>query len=478
MKTALLLFFVVIMAVHAQNNVTLDCEHNKIKFTVQEVLQIPYLNNITINNTVCGTEYQAYGSCCDIDRLKAKGTELNNSLYAAADKLKKEYAAFSAAVTELQSEITVLAESTEQPDDTLATRRREHAIAINGSQAFVFLSTHFRANRQADFNSSLDKCFPAVSNARSSALCILCAARSPFFLTDDEQVIIGNDQCNQISGDCKDALNNLRTFAQGLQLYTTAVSQVATAHLGISVDISRVDIRGVVVLGEHLSGERIASGHAANTDEAKGIICNSVLSAGKPTIFEAMAELFNPNADWTVTSISEDINANISKLDVRTEELESLLADGFRTEPELPADPISTGVNAILNSVNAKVTTLETTRRAARRRLQQIGNRLDAATFKSYLDQLDSIIFGRIVGSSQNLNPTFIRTGSDLDLGNGYDLYLNTALSVLNEKLYELGTSGRRTVAYTAPPATNPPKIDLTNVLRPLIQTPINLKLN
>lgn len=475
MKSAILLFIVTIAIVNAQNNVTLDCENLKAKNSIQEYLQIEYLSSIAKDSTVCGTEYQAYGTCCSVSSLKARDTQLRNSLTSASDKLKREFAQFTAAVSTFGQQLQKLVDAADQPDDMRATARKESAKKISDSRAYFFLKTNFQSGKLADFNAALDKCIPDISNTRSSALCILCAARSPYFLAEGDQVVISNDDCTSLAGKCRDALNNLRSFSQGVKLYTTSLNPAVSSALDINLDVSRVDGQGLAALEKFFAGDRLSTGLIGNSAQANGIVCSAALSAGKPTAFEAMADIFNPNAGWDIFNLDVDISKDISKLEDRTEELGELLADGFRTVPDVSGLTNNIQVNAALAAVIARIRALENNRR---RRLQSIGTRLDGATYGQYVDEIDTSLYGRVKTDAQRVSSSVVRTGSDFDLGNTYDLYLSSTLSILNAELYSFSTSGQITVPYDNPSATNPAPIVLTNVLQPLRITPVNLKLN
>lgn len=475
MKSAILLLIVTIAMVHGQANVTLDCENAPAKFAIQETLQIEFLDTIAFSNTSCGTEYQAYGSCCSISSLKTKSDQLNASLVSAVSKIKSEYTAFADAVNRLEVELKTIVDSQDIQSDARYTSRRTKARLVRDSKAFLFLKAQFTSSQQANFSSSMDKCFPDVSRARSSALCIVCAARSPFFLTESNHVVISNQDCALLSDRCRDAVNNLRTFSQGLQLYTSVLSPVLGAGVHISTDAGRVDVQGLAALEKYLVSENINVGLTTTvTDQSNGFICQAVASAGKPTLVEAMADLFNSDFKWGISNIDRDINQNINKLDQKTEELENVLTDGFNATPQLPAEANTAVVTSLLASVLDRVRDIENHRK---RLLQSIGSRLDVATFKQYIDEIDVILFGTVRSEIQKPIPTVVKTGSDLELGNSYDLFLGSSLSVQNAELYKLGSSGQLVVSYQAPSATNPAPIQLTNLLQPITLTPIDLKI-
>lgn len=474
MKVALVLILVAYAMAQPANLTGLHCSNVIQKNTIQEYLQIEFLANVSLENA-CGNEFAAYGSCCSASSLRKQATRLNASLTRDVQALKREYVEFSAAVASVNQELKDLIDSREEINDQDATSKVAKARAFRDSKVFSFLRTYFPSTSAGsdDFNSSLDKCWGEVARARNSSLCILCSGRSPAFVTSSEQLVISNLECSGIANKCRDSINNLRTFAQALSFYVNVMAPVLASEFNIFVDISRVNRIGLAGLEAALAGDRIESGLSGTGNTADGIICEATLSAGRATAVEAMAHLFNSQAEYTVFNLRDVVSQNSALLVNRTEELEDKLTAKFTFIPQPPAEPRNATVNALIAAVLNTFRNFENNRR---RRLQVIGGRLDTSIFRQYVEKLDVILFGKVRVNDHLLTPTFVRTTSDLTLGNTYDEYLSSLLAILNQELFSQSVSGSiGTVAYSNPQGTNVPAYNRASILQPIMLTPLNL---
>jgi hypothetical protein len=264
-------------------------------------------------------------------------------------------------------------------------------------------------------------------------------------------------------------------FSQGLYLYMKYVSPILMSSLGIFSDDHKVDLIKLRRLNDYLSSPSLASSinnTGFNIQSGRDGVCKAVLSAGKPTLVEAMAQIFEPNTDYGIFDLNEPQSAAQAQAVIATDSLEDILSAGIRTSVGSPitfADVPS--LNSVVSGVINGASNFEV------RRILQNGDStfLDSNSLQAYLDELRSVSAGKELESA-TLTPTPIVTGSDEFGGDLVERYISNQLSIITESGYQSQTFGMRARPYDNPPADNPPGFVL-RILDPVIITPGNLTL-
>ena len=474
----LLIFGLIALASCQANLLNLDCDYVPQRNAISGRLQITFLADVTRAQGICGNEFSAYGTCCSVDSLRSKAARFQRAINNSTALLKAEFESFSNAVQNVDTQLNQLIGSKAQSDDPAFTSRVRIATLISNSRAMFFLRTNFgnASLLRSNFNANIDSCSPIVSQIRNSSLCAFCSGRSGAFVvapsvSSSFQVVISNQDCAQVSTNCQAALRAVRTFTQGLFLYTKFLSPILMSSLGIFSDNHKVDQLGLERLYNFVSSADISGSISGNLDVNRGGVCKAVLTAGKASIFEAFAQIFQPNTDYSIFDINRQTSPSQAGATIATDNLEDNLSAGAGNAAR-PA--LSNADNSESASIAANVISRLRFFNNNRRRILQGDNTfVDSPTLQSYVDELRSVTSGAVLDSSI-LTPTPIVTGFDAISGDLVESYTSDYLGVLSEAGYQAITNGRATRAYDNPPADNPPTVNI-QILDPVILIPNNL---
>ena len=479
----LLVFGLLAFASCQANLAGLDCDYVPQKAALIRDLQVNYFADVVRAQGSCGNEFSAYGTCCSIDSLKAKAAKLQASLTSGIAQLKSEFVSFADAIQKVDVQLSQLINGKVQGSDEAYNSKVAIARGIFNSRAWFFLKSNFANTTQQgqDFNNSLDSCWPLVSGIRTSSLCALCSGRSNAFVTNAAgsqtyQVVISNSDCLSVSNNCATSLRRLRTLSQAVYLYSKFVAPALLSGLGIFSDNHKVDQLRLTRLNAYLTAGSLQvslNNSDFNLDIGRAGVCSAVLSAGKPTLVEALAQVFQANTSYGVFDINAPLSPNQQQAVVASDNLEDALSAGVKTggvgQPASSAD--STNITSIIGGLVSSFRAFEMNRR---RRLQGGDSTfLDAVTLQSYVDELRAVSAGKVLESA-SLIPTPIVTGADQFSGDLVERYISNQLSVVSDA--GLQVSGFTTRAYDSPPADNPPVFSV-KILDPVMFTPINLVL-
>lgn len=475
------LFFLIVIVSCQGNFANLDCDYVPQKFVLQRDLQVAYFTNVTRAQDSCANEFSAYGTCCSVESIRAKAANLQASLDNSTQQIKAEFAAFSDTVHQVDRRLAKLVNSREQLSDEAYTSRMSIAKGIHRSRAWFFMKQNFdnSSSQLAAFNASMDTCWPSVSSFRNASFCALCSGRSQAFVTNyagsqTYRLVASNADCANVISRCGEALRFLRVFSQGLYIYTKHLTPLLIAALGIFSDNHKVHAIRLNRLNEYLTSQRLAeniNGTSFNLEDGRAGVCNALLSAGKPTLVEAMAQIFQPNTSYGIYDMNGPLSETQQQAVIATDELEDRLNSGVSNSV---GNPIT---NADSSSITSVVGTLVDRLRVFqmnRRRLQGSDNSyLDRVTLQDYIEELKQAVGGKTLESA-TLSPTPIITGSDEFGGDLVERYISNQLSVISAFGYQSGTGGLVTRPYDNPPADNPPTFT-PMILDPIMLTPSNL---
>lgn len=475
--------FALLAIVSCQANLTgLDCDQLPQKAALQRLLNIDFLSDVT-RADFCGTEFSAYGTCCEPASLKAAAARLNDSIIADVRSIKIEYAEFSAAVAQVNAQLITLGNQKNQPDDAKANTSITNARNLRDSNAMSFLLSNFaNSNTQKqNFNNSMDKCWGSVSNARSSALCAVCSGRSPAFVSTETvagafQVVVSDDDCQTVTDNCQDALVNMRALAQGVELYVNHLSPILLSSVQIYTDNQKVDAVALSRLNKIMATESYIinlNGTHSSNKLARAELCSDILSAGKPTLMEAFSEVFVSDMTYEIINLNKPISAKISEFVGQTDDLEDLLNTGFEYGTPAVEKIISDGVkiNQTLQAVASTINSLSSHRRS----LAQIGTFVSSSSLQQYINQLRASVSGQIADVLDfSVTPLELIGGGEF--GAQVDQYIGDQASVIAESRYSALTFGARPRNYIAPAANNAPAF-VYDILDPITFTPLNLNI-
>lgn len=453
----------------------LDCEYIPQKMSLQEELSIGVLDDVK-RETGCGNEFKAYGTCCSLDSLKTQSAAMNTSLVSGVNTLKTEFVKFANIVSELDGLIKNQADADLAPGDEAYNAKIQTAKNIRDSKAMAFLRTSFNSSKSGDFNSSLDKCWGDVSKARNSALCTLCAGRSAAFVFNQNNVVIKDSDCTALATKCRDSLDNIRSFAQALTLYSTVFNAVLPPALSFHIDVSRINRNDLASIFEIVNSNEVESGLKGSNTEADNKICSAVLSAGKPVLVEAFKSVFNPTADYSLYSLDSSVKTKVKAVIARNGFDKSNLLSNFTNSLVAPPQPNSTEVNKLIADIKSRFSTLAAQSR--RRRLQTIGTRVDIASYSEMIEDLKKSTSSWLNSDFFGFVPSSVTSGVGLTFGSQVNRYLSDSFRMVSESVYRKETGGSRVASYSAPPADNPPAFNRTGILDPVVLTPIDLTIS
>jgi hypothetical protein len=468
------LIAVLVASALCQANLTgLDCEYIPQKQSLMNVLNIDVLDDVK-RESGCGNEFKAYGTCCSLDSLKTRSAALAASLTAGVNTLKSEFGVFAKAVSDLDTLVKALADNNPIPEDERYTKELNLAKTLRDSKAFNFLRSYFTAAKSADFGSALDKCWGDVTKVRNSALCALCAGRSSAFVFNQNNLVIQDKDCSGMAFKCRDSLENIRSFAQGLTLYANVIHPLLPSTLEFNTDVSRINRNNLAALFSVVNSDKVDEGLKSSNPTADGIVCSTVLSAGKPTLVEAFVSVFNPNANFAVFSQDNSIHSKAKTSIARVAYEKNILLSNMSTPFNVPL-PVTTDVNKLITEIKARFANL--TAASRRRRLQILGQKVGVADFKAMLEELKQATASSVNPDYFGLSPTFVPAGVGLGFGSNLNRHLGDDFRIVAESNYKLVMQSK-VASYVPPFADNPPAFSRTGILDPVVMIPIDLTIS
>ena len=159
--------------------------------------------------TKCKTEWEEFGTCCDIDGLIEYANNDHQSIRLAVRDTKIKVYEISTLLTNLLQNVKWIAKN----EDIFLGKRTTTIIGplLLKIEPKIKLTTSI--TNSPNFNKSIDSCWKTMKKARSNSLCPSCSGRSELFF-ERGKAIISENVCAVIMNDCSSWFSQISRFTR------------------------------------------------------------------------------------------------------------------------------------------------------------------------------------------------------------------------------------------------------------------------
>ena len=306
-----------------------------------------------LSNSLCGFEFEQYGSCCQLNDLRQYAQRDTEEIAASVKLINQEYKHFQGMMPKIFSLIKQIALAPIDPNNrSMNSKIRSAEITLKDmktARAQMWFKTVAAATEHSDmFEEANTECWKMQEKARRVALCYTCSGRSRHFF-NMQKALISVSTCQEFVKSCSYPLSTLVKFIKTFEGFNFLRFRLPNLGIDINID-SKLNTGSLSKYFRALKNEGIFELVDAvqkySTPELQAQMCSKFLRLGEKPIISQMRTIFKSSQPWKIEipKIATYLAEHKKQISIKMEQFNRESNIKFANE-EAPWRPASTNSN-------------------------------------------------------------------------------------------------------------------------------------